>query len=166
MDLDSHFGKDHKIISNPDNCSNCKDNKFMTKSKEFITRLQGISNDLVNEKKKHKQICQVAQNCPHEMACIKNCYFLDKSYIESEPEESDSDLESVDDESDESENNSDKLNHPNKCAHCNFEAKNISGLKTHEKTIHRIKCESCNFKTTTKVLLKKHVKDTHQRQGA
>ena len=132
----------------------------MIKSKEFIARLQGISNDLVNEKEKHKQICQVAKQCPHEMACIKNCYFLDKSYVESEPEES------VDDQSDESDNDYDKLNYPNKCAYCNFEAKNINGLKTHEKTIHRIKCESCDFKTTTKIFLKKHVKDSHQKYGA
>ena len=40
----------------------------------------------------------------------------------------------MDDESNESDNDSDKLNYPNKCAYCNFEAKNINGLKTHEKT--------------------------------
>ena len=50
-DLDSHIGKDHKIYSNPGKCSNCKHNVFMIKRKEYIARLQGISNDLVNEKK-------------------------------------------------------------------------------------------------------------------
>ena len=76
---------------------------------------------------------------------------LDLSYVESEPEDSDVDLENDDDEIEDSENGSNKQNVLNKCANCNFEAKNTSGLKIHMKTIH--------FKTTTKLILKKHVKD-------
>ena len=92
------------------------------------------------------------------MSCNRNCYFLDKSFIESEPEENDDDSES---ETEDPDNDPNKQNIPNKCTTCNFEAKNMSGLKTHEKTLHKIKCESCVFRTTTKILLKKHAKDLH-----
>ena len=37
--------------------------------------------------------------CPHEMACIGNCYFLDIAYVESEAEDTDQDSE-CDDELD------------------------------------------------------------------
>ena len=104
--------------------------------------MQVISKDLVEEKKKHKTICPVSSNCPHEMACSRNCYFLDLSYVESEPEDSDVDLENDDDEMEDSENGSNKQNVLNKCVNCNFEAKNMSRLKIHMKTIYRIKCES------------------------
>ena len=92
------------------------------------------------------------------MACNRNCYFLDKSFIESEPEESDDDLES---ETDDSENVFNKQNTQNKCATCNFEAKTMTGLKTHEKTLHKKHCESCDISPTTKIIIKKHAKDLH-----
>ena len=41
--------------------ANHKDNYQPLNAKEFVARLQGISNDLVNEKKKHKDICHIAQ---------------------------------------------------------------------------------------------------------
>ena len=148
---------DH-IQRNVSQCLNSKDDSQLTKSKEFISRLQGICKDLVDEKQKHKYICSIAEKCPHEMSCNRNCYFLDKSFIESEPEESDDDSES---ETEDPDNDPNKQNIPNKCTTCNFEAKNMSGLKTHEKTLHKIKCESCDFRTTTKILLKKHAKDLH-----
>jgi hypothetical protein len=56
------------------------------------------------------------------MACIKYCYFLKKSYVESEPGESYGELEGVDNESNESDTDSDKLNYLNKFAYCNFDA--------------------------------------------
>ena len=96
------------------------------------------------------------------MACIGNCYFLDIAYAESEAEDTDSDQDSeCDDEINDRNIESKKLTILNKCATCNFEAKNMSGLKIHEKADHRIKFESCTFKTTTKVLLKKHFVDIH-----
>ena len=104
-------------------CLNCKDNVHIMKSKEFIARLKVISKDLVEGKKKHKTICPVSRNCPDEMACSRNCYFLDLSYVESEPEDSDVDLENDDDEIEDSENGSNKQNVLNKCVNCNFEAK-------------------------------------------
>ena len=58
---------------------------------------------------------------------------LDLSYVESEPEDSDVDLENDDDEIEDSENGSNKQNVLNKCVNCNFEAKNMSGLKIHMK---------------------------------
>ena len=84
--------------------ANHKDNNQLIKAKEFVARLQGISNDLVNEKKKHKDICHIAQRCPHEMACSRNCFFLDKLYVESDPEESDDNLESDDGETEDADN--------------------------------------------------------------
>ena len=48
---------------------------------------------------------------------------LDLSYVESEPEDSDVDLENDDDEIEDSENGSNKQNVLNKCVNCNFEAK-------------------------------------------
>ena len=101
------------------------------------------------------------------MSCNRNCYFLDKSFVESEPEDTDDDLEDSDDdlgsEDDETDNNTYQQNIKNKCDNCNFEAKSTSGLKIHEKTEHKIQCEYCEFKTTTKLLLKKHSKDLHQK---
>ena len=95
------------------------------------------------------------------MACSRNCYFLDKLYVESDPEESADDSEDDDGEIEDNDNESNKLNLHNKCAYCNFQAKNITGLKMHEKSTHKIKCFSCDFKTTTKILLKKHMQDLH-----
>ena len=134
--------------------------RYLERSKEFLARLQDMSKGLVDEKEKHKQICQLAKRCPHEMACIGNCYFLDIAYVESEAEDTDQDSE-CDDELDDTNIESEKQTILNKCATCNFEAKNMSGLKIHEKADHRIKCETCTFKTTTKVLLKKHFVDIH-----
>ena len=142
-----------------------KDNMQLIKAKEFIARLQGISNDLVKEKTMHKDICHIAKKCPHEMACTRNCYFLDELYIESDPEESDDDVESGDDfesETEDVDNESNKESAHNMCTKCNFEAKSLTGLKMHEKSDHKFKCDSCNFKTTTKLLIKKHVQDQHK----
>ena len=66
--------------------------------------------DFVEEKKKHKNICKVAGKCPHEMSCNRNCYFVDESYVESETEDSDDDLESEDDETDDHHNDPLKQN--------------------------------------------------------
>jgi hypothetical protein len=137
-DLKNHISNDHKT-----------GNSQLIKSKEFIARLQGMCKDFVEEKKKHKNICKIAGKCPHEMSCNRNCYFLDESYVESEPEDSDDDLESEDDETDDHHNDPFKQNIQNKCANCNFEAKSVSGLKIHEKADHKIQCESCDFKTTS-----------------
>ena len=59
-----------------------------------------------------------------------------------------------------------KQNIQSKCTTCNFEAKSMSGLKTHEKTQHKIQCESCEFRSTTQILLKKHAKNLHWRKCA
>ena len=74
-DLKSHIANKHKVNADSTQCLNCKDNVHLMKSKECIARLQVISKDLVEEKKKHKTICPVSSNCPHEMACSRNCYF-------------------------------------------------------------------------------------------
>ena len=121
----------------------------------FIGRLQGMSKEFVEEKKKHKEICTMASKCTHEMMCSRTCYFTDKSYIESEDEESEDEIDS-DDETD-----SNSASEQCKCKVCNFEAKNIAGLKMHMNADHRLKCDKCSFKTTTKVLIKKHMKEFH-----
>ena len=84
------------------------------------------------------------------MSCNRNCYFLDNSFVESDPEESDDDSEN---EAEDSNYDTNKQNIQNKCTTCNFEAKNVSGLKTHEKKLHKIKCKSCYFRATTRILL-------------
>ena len=149
-DLENHIKEEHV--------------KTLVKSKEFIARLQEISKGLINEKMKHKEICQFSQKCPHEMSCNRNCFFLDRSFVESEAEETeDSDNENESDENEtDFEIEQERPNVLNMCAICNFEAKNVSGLRVHKKTDHKIKCESCDFKTTTKLLLKKHIQEHHQ----
>ena len=42
-----------------------------------------MSKNVVDEKKEHKQICQLAKKC------IENLYFLDIAYVESEAEDID-----------------------------------------------------------------------------
>ena len=74
--------------------------------------------NFVEEKKKHKNVCNVEGKCPHEMSCNINCYFLDKSYVESEPEDSDDDLEGEHDKTDPPHDNSYKQNIQHKFANC------------------------------------------------
>ena len=130
----------------------------MIRSKEFLARLQGISNDLVEEKKKHKEICILSSKCPHEMACINDCYFTNTSFVQNETEDTDDEYDTEDDESNNVDNGFNLQNDINKCRKCNFEAKSLSGLKTHEKTGHKINCELCDFRTITKLLLNKNLK--------
>ena len=147
LDLDCHIKDVHKLD--------------LIRSKEFIARLQDISNNLVDEKKKHKQICKFSEKCPHEMSCNVDCFYLNTSYVESEAEETD------DDDDNDSESDDDNveitLDIQNKCSSCNFKSKSKSGLKMHEKSNHKEKCKSCEFKTTTKILLKQHAESIHMK---
>ena len=89
---------------------------------------------------------------------------LDRSYFESEAEETQDD--GNDYESDNDETNvaieQERPNVLNMCDICNFEAKNISGLRMHKKTDYKIKYKSCDLKITAKLLLKKHIEEHHQ----
>ena len=74
------------------------------------------------------------------MSCNRNCFFLDRSFVESvilETEDDDIDCESDDNETD-VEIGQEKPNVLNMCANCNFEAKNVSRLRMHKKTDHKI----------------------------
>ena len=93
----------------------------------------------------------------------KTSYFnFDNSYVESE-EENDEDLEKSGNETDDtdSDNEQPDVHKTYKCNDCNFEGKNVTGLKMHMKGDHKIKCNSCGYRTTTKPLFKKHMKDIH-----
>ena len=67
-DLKKHIGNDHIPVG-----STSLDNSQLIKSKEFLARLQGMCKDFVEEKKKHKNICNVAGKCLPEMSCNRNC---------------------------------------------------------------------------------------------
>ena len=85
--------------------------------------MQHISNDLVDKRKTHKDICPISTKCYHEMACIKECYYTNGSYIENDTNNTeDDDDESEDDESenDKTEDSDSDINVPivvNKCGH-------------------------------------------------
>ena len=160
VDLNNHMITNHAENSNQ--CINCSANsQKMENMKCLLGRLQGMSKEFMDEKKKHKEICVIASKCSHELPCPKTCYFNDKSYVESEYEDSEDEID-VDKETD-SDFVSD-LTKPvpdNKCKECNFEGKNSSGLKVHMNTDHKIKCDKCGFRITTKTLIKKHMKEFH-----
>ena len=126
----------------------------------MISRLQGISKVFMNEKLKHKDNCEQARKCPHEMSCSSACYYTDKYFLQSDVDEESDEEDSSDDDVDSDSPTSNNLNEStkNKCSICNFEGKNLSGLKIHMKSDHKNKCKICEFKTTTNVLMKKHMK--------
>jgi hypothetical protein len=161
-ELKNHMVNEHKEEDTSDvQCLKCKENLQKTRKREFLmTRLQGMCKDFVEEKKKHKEICEFSKKCRHETACIQTCYFVDKSYVENE-QDSDDEMENVENDDSDSDSDQPLANHIHQCNDCNFEGKNASGLKIHMKTDHKIKCETCGFRTTTKLLLKKHLNNSH-----
>ena len=155
---------------NSEKCLNCKANSQKVENLKCLTgRLQGMTKEFMEEKKRHKEICVIASKCSHDMMCPKSCFFNDKHYVEKDDEESDfeeSDVEKSEDDmlsENESESNSIHANklQNNKCSECNFEGKSQNGLKRHTNSDHKIKCDICGFKTTTTILLKKHKKEFH-----
>ena len=133
-----------------------------------VMRLRNIAKHLIEEKEKHKQICDFSSNCPHRQACYGQCYFTDKSFVaaESESEESDNEDEDNTDQEEysemEEEHNQSEETNKFTCKECNFEAKNVCGLKIHMKSEHKFTCNLCDYKTTTQMHLKKHIIQLHQ----
>ena len=167
---------EHMISNHPENskvCLNCKaNNQKLENAKCLVSRLQGMTRSFMDDKKRHKEMCDEAAKCCHEMMCPQTCYFTDSNYVEFDEEESNAE-ESNEEKSDNDNFASDeetecsslsktnKMQANNKCSTCNFEAKNRSGLKLHMSKDHKIKCSICGFKTTTDALLKKHKKEFH-----
>ena len=125
-------------------------------------RLRNIAKSLMEEKEKHKLICEFSSKCQHSHACYVSCYFTDKTfvYVESESEDTDNEDEEDNDEDEYAENDYEQNQSigtaNNTCDECNFEAKNACGLKIHMKSEHKLACNFCDYKTTTKLILKKH----------
>jgi hypothetical protein len=92
-DKKKHLNKANN--SNEKSCQVCE-NTFKTngdlKSHIITDHIQRNVSQCLN--------CKDDSQLTNEKSCYRNCYFLDKSYIEIEPEESDDDSESETEDSD------------------------------------------------------------------
>ena len=159
-DLKKHMLDEHKETDST-KCPKCDETEQMSKKRVyFMTTLQEMCKSFVKEKKKHKEICDLSRKCPHEETCVRDCYFVNDAYVESEQEDSEDDLENETDETD-SDDDQSKVNQSYKCNDCNYKGNNVTGLKMHMKSDHKIRCDKCGLKTTTIALLKKHLRESH-----
>ena len=139
--------------------------------------LRSVVTNLIDEKAKHKKICDFAWYCPHKNDCNADCYFINKEFVEVESDMEDmfdEEIENVNNDEDKEDNidedivenytEIDKLsnNKENECEMCSFAARNKGGLKMHMKSEHIVPCKKCNYKTTTSALLNKHKKTSHK----
>ena len=53
-----------------------------TEHNETVSMFRRIARNLVEEKIKHKEICEWAGYCQHRTVCDEDCYFINKDFVE------------------------------------------------------------------------------------
>ena len=68
VDCNEHMLANHS--ENSEKCLNCKANSQKVENLKCLTgRLQGMTKEFMEEKKRHKEICVLASKCSHDMMC-------------------------------------------------------------------------------------------------
>ena len=151
-----------KVHMEKTKCQVCdKSAEIIEELKDDIKVLRGTGKGLMDEKKKHKVLCDLSKGCLHQGTCPDNCCYTAKVLNLPESNFEETDDENVKLYSQDKEKVSKK--NPNlKCKECEFVAKSTAGLSKHNKKDHDIQCEKCDLSTTTKILLNYHIKENHK----